>query len=119
MPNTRRKGNRGEDVAVAALQRAGYTILARNWRVVVNGKQLGELDIIARHKGDMVAVEVKSRRDGIDMALESITPAKARKLTQMIEAYLAMHNLSESAYRIDVAAVCGETVEIIEHAVGW
>jgi putative endonuclease len=35
----------------------GYDILDRNWRCAV-----GELDIVAAHGGDLVVVEVKTRR---------------------------------------------------------
>ena len=49
-------GKRGEDLAVALLTKKGYEILERNWR-----SRLCEIDIIARHDGILIFVEVKTR----------------------------------------------------------
>ncbi len=118
---TRQKGQRAEALACAALRRAGYTIIERNWRCPA-----GELDLIARHRGDIVFVEVRSRADGADAALESITSHKRTKLIGLAQAYLAAHDLDDAAYRIDVVAVGPASsaaqqpdVEIIEDAIGW
>lgn len=115
---TQQRGRRGEAIAAAALERAGYTITDRNWRCV-----LGELDLVARHRDEIVFVEVRARYDGIDTALESIGPRKQRQLARLAEAYLAAHQLVNTPYRIDVVAVDlaarEPTVEIVENAVGW
>ncbi|MFD2772486.1 YraN family protein [Cellulomonas phragmiteti] len=50
-------GRYGEDVAAAFVARAGWTVLARNWRCPE-----GELDIVALDGDEVVAVEVKTRR---------------------------------------------------------
>ena len=50
-------GDRGEQAAAEYLQRKGYAICERNFRVPV-----GEIDIIARKEGVLVFVEVKTRR---------------------------------------------------------
>lgn len=116
--STRSKGKRGEDIAVAALEKAGYRIIERNWRCAH-----GELDVIARHRGDLVFIEVRARADGADAALESITARKRAKLMRLAETYLAAHALEETSYRIDVVAITlgshGATAEIIEDALGW
>ncbi len=116
---TRRgKGKHGETIAAAALRRAGYTILEQNWRCAS-----GELDLVARHGGDIVFVEVRARRDGADAALESIAGRKQARLAELAQAYLAAHGLDGAPFRIDVAAVdlsaSPPMVEIIEDAVGW
>jgi putative endonuclease len=114
----RQTGKRGELIAAAALRRAGYTILDRNWRCPA-----GELDLVARHRGEIVFVEVRSRADGPDAALESIAGRKQAKLIALAEAYLAAHGFDDAPFRIDVVAVSlaarAPTVEIIENAVGW
>ncbi len=118
--STQHKGKRGEAAAVAALIKAGYEIIARNWRC-----PLGEIDLIARHRQDIVFIEVRSRYDGIDAALESISVRKRTRLVHLAQAYLEEHGLEESPFRIDAVAVAFEggskppTVEIIEDAVGW
>ncbi|MEP7284130.1 MAG: YraN family protein [Chloroflexota bacterium] len=112
----RRKGSRGEAIAAAALEQSGYIILERNWRCAD-----GELDIVAKHRGEIVFVEVRARMDGMDTALESITPRKAAKLMLLADLYLAAHPIDNMPVRIDVVAVhlgSGAT-DIIENAVGW
>ena len=52
-------GLHGEDLAVRALERAGYAILARRYRV-----RAGEIDIVALDGRCLVFVEVKSRQNG-------------------------------------------------------
>jgi putative endonuclease len=115
---TSQKGKRGEAIAATALTKAGYVILDRNWRC-----STGEIDLIARHRNDIVFIEVRTRADGTGAALESITPHKAEKLTALAYLYLAEHELEESAFRIDIAAVSFSagraSVEIVENAIGW
>lgn len=54
-------GRAGEDLAARHLERAGYRVLARNWRC-----PHGEIDIVARQRVDgrdeLVICEVKTRR---------------------------------------------------------
>ncbi len=94
----------------------GYTILERNWRC-----DQGELDIVARHRDELVLVEVRSRADDLEAALVSISSRKQKRLAALAEAYLAAHDLDDIAVRIDVAVVNRRTeaVEVIEYAVGW
>jgi putative endonuclease len=50
-------GSRGETLAVAALERAGYAVIATGYRTAA-----GEIDIVARDGPCLVFVEVKTRR---------------------------------------------------------
>lgn len=113
---TRETGKRGETIAAAALEKAGYTIVERNWRCAA-----GELDVVARHRGDIVFVEVRSRAHSADAALESITPRKRAQLIKLAHAYLDAHDLHDTPYRIDVVAIgfTANEIAIIEDAVGW
>lgn len=54
--DVRSRGIKGEDYACEFLMQKGYVIIERNWRCGRN-----EIDIIARHGGVLVAVEVKTR----------------------------------------------------------
>lgn len=49
-------GNKGEDLAVAYLEKMGYTILHRNWR-----HRFIEIDIIASKEKIVHFIEVKTR----------------------------------------------------------
>jgi putative endonuclease len=98
-------GARGEDLAVAELERQGMQVIARNWRC-----PLGEIDVIAieRHRGrqTLVFCEVKCRTGlGFGAPLESITYAKLRKLRQLTAQWLMDAQLHVDAVRLDAIGV--------------
>jgi putative endonuclease len=96
-----RLGAVGEDVAAAFLVARGLVIAARNWRCAA-----GELDIVARDGPTVVFCEVRTRRSWTaGSALESVTPAKQRRLVRLAAIYLIRHGLDGRAVRFDVAAV--------------
>jgi putative endonuclease len=110
------RGDEGEILAVRHLKRLGYRIIARNYRC-----SLGEIDIVARHRGIVVFVEVKSRGAGDPVSPKlAITPAKKRKLSQVAWYYLQKQNLTEASARFDVVAIRGmpdsPEFEVIENA---
>jgi putative endonuclease len=102
MPHERQQyGQSAESLVVPFLERRGYTIVARNYRT-----RLGEIDIIARHKGAWVFVEVKARRSkeyGDPKA--AITPAKQRKLSMVALTYLKTKGTTQTKARFDVVTV--------------
>jgi putative endonuclease len=97
-------GRRAEDLAAAHLEALGLDILARNWRR--DGREGGELDIVADDAGCCVFVEVRSRT-GEDRGhpLESITPQKRAHVIHSARLYLAAEPPPASAYRFDVIAI--------------
>lgn len=118
MPTRRQKlGKWGEDVAARRLAEIGYEIVKRNWRCAA-----GEIDIIARHRGELVFVEVKTRWGGPPE--ESIGPAKRIKLVELAYKYLQLKGIEDQPWRIDAALVELDSnghltrVEVIENAVG-
>jgi putative endonuclease len=116
-------GTLGENWVAESLRRAGYEILAQNWRHPI----LGELDIIARRKDQIVFVEVRTRsgplQEAVEAALASVDERKQARLIRLAEAYLAEHDLEAGPCRIDVVAVGYEdgklSMEVIHHAVDW
>ena len=77
-------GRRGEEIAAAFLERKGYTILERNYRL-----RQGEIDLIACQDGTIAFVEVKTRRTldyGVPAA--AVTYPKQQKIRQAALAYL-------------------------------
>ena len=113
MTNARQElGKSGEDLAVAALERLGYAILARRYRT-----NHGEIDIIARDGDTLVFVEVKARAgDDCGTAAEAVTRHKQRRLASMASDYLARNDLSEVACRFDVVAIDGEVLTVLANA---
>ncbi|HEU0026621.1 MAG TPA: YraN family protein [Ktedonobacterales bacterium] len=94
-------GRRGENIAASWLTSRGYRVVERNWR-----RPCGELDLIAERDGEVIAIEVKTRRgDAMGAPEEAITPAKRRKLIATLQTYLMERGAEQAACRIDVIAV--------------
>ncbi|GAA5518823.1 hypothetical protein Lsed01_01257 [Demequina sediminis] len=109
-------GRYGEDLAARSLSAAGWEVLDRNWRCPV-----GELDIVAREGGEVVFVEVKTRRsDAFGGALAAVTPHKMRRLRVLAGQWLAAQGESFGSIRIDVVAVTlpRSGAPILEHVRG-
>jgi putative endonuclease len=88
-------------VAARFLQRAGLSILARNYR-----HRWGELDLVARHGRELVMVEVKSRHPRARLAPEaSVTWGKQRKIIGAANAYLRELRCRPPPVRFDIVEV--------------
>lgn len=97
----KRLGGAGERLAAVWLEERGYRVLARNWRC-----PYGELDLVAEREGELVFVEVKTRRgDRLGAPEEAVTAAKRRRLVASVAAYLDAEGAADRPYRIDVIAV--------------
>lgn len=85
--SARDRGLEGEKAALEYLERSGFTVVCTNFRTPV-----GEIDIIAKKDNVLHFIEVKSRR-GRKMGdpLESLTPAKRKKIRKTAEWFLARH----------------------------
>ena len=104
-PGRQQVGARGEDLAVAELQRQGMEVVARNWRCPV-----GEIDVVAvervQGRQTLVFCEVKCRTGlGFGNPLEAITYTKLRKLRQLSAQWLATEELRADDVRIDAIGV--------------
>lgn len=100
-------GKRGEDLAAAYLEKAGYKIIERNYRCI-----FGEIDIVAKDGRTLVFVEVKSRRsDRFGIPQESITFRKQRKITQIAMNYIKERGFDQNEARFDVVSIRMSDVE--------
>jgi putative endonuclease len=79
------KGRMAETVATFMLRLKGYKILARGYR-----RPVGEIDIIALHRGVLVAVEVK-KRPSLEKALHAVGTIQQRRIKRTMEAYLGQN----------------------------
>jgi putative endonuclease len=97
-------GRAAEELAAAHLESIGLRVYARNWRR--DGREGGELDIVADDRGCCVFVEVRSRT-GEDKGhpLESITPQKRAHVIRAARLYLEAESPAATSYRFDVVAV--------------
>ena len=108
--------------------RAGYTIVARNWRCA-----RGELDVVAWRDGVLAVCEVKARRNAdFGDPFESITPRKMLRVRRATAAFMeSLRNGHASVtlphvvavpshireVRFDAAAVVGARVDVRESIV--
>jgi len=96
-----RLGDFGERVAIQHLEAKGYRIRDRNFRT-----RHGEIDIVAEGDNLVAFVEVRSRRGGaFGGAIQSLSPAKQRRLVALAEAYGESRGDLPPQWRIDVIAV--------------
>lgn len=94
-------GDRGEALAAEYLERQGWTVTHRNFRM---GRK--EIDLVAR-RGEVVAfVEVKARAGlGYGHPLEAITWKKRREIGQVAAAWMDRFGRPSDTYRFDAIAV--------------
>lgn len=107
-----RSGHVGENYAAAFLARRGYRIIERNFK-----NMLGEIDIVAFHKGTLCFIEVKTRTsDSFGSPFEAVTLSKQRKLARVAESYLKYKRMTGRKARFDVVAIIlnGEACASIE-----
>ncbi len=107
----------GEWVALRYVRRAGWDVLARNWK---GGR--GELDLVAYDGPFLAVVEIKTRRIPSMLPPEDqVTRAKERKLDDLVMDFVLRYELTAYPVRIDVITV--ETPDMaaytLRHYKGW
>lgn len=110
-------GKYGEDLACYFLQKHGYKIIERNFRI-----RGGEIDIIATDGNVLVYIEVKTRSSHqFGLPEESVTPAKIRFLERAAKFYRNARKNLPAQERIDVVALDlslpKPTIKLIKNAV--
>jgi putative endonuclease len=102
MPDSKHlAGRQGEDLAAEYLQRMGYKILERNYR-----SRHAEIDLIARHRGELVFVEVKLRRSlRYGDPKWALTRAKRRNISMAALTYLKQKDAMHRRARFDVVTL--------------
>lgn len=104
-------GARGEIAAKNYLIGSGYKILATNF-TNPTGRRLGEIDIIAKDKEEIVFVEVKTRKIYSTAAYnpeENINASKLYKLNKIASFYISKNGLFKTKYRFDAITVIANT----------
>ncbi|MCF6193292.1 MAG: YraN family protein [Kangiellaceae bacterium] len=101
-------GDKLEDFAAKQLTIEGLKIISHNYLC-----KMGEVDIIAKEKNDLVFIEVRYRKsEQYGGSLASVDQKKQRRISMAASHYLQKHNLTNKlACRFDVFAVTG----IINH----
>jgi putative endonuclease len=107
MPSTpaAQRGSEGERLAAEFLHgRAGYEIIARNWRNPRERRE--EIDLVCRDGAVLVFVEVKTRSaDAMVPGFFAVDRRKKRALRRAIHAYLTQLRVRPRTFRFDVTEV--------------
>lgn len=111
--NTRRLGEQRERQAAEYLTENGMRILEANFRC-----RQGEIDLIGRHQGYLVFVEVKYRASAEKgSALEAVGREKQRRICRVADYYRYRHGLGDDvSVRYDVVGIQGENVHWVQDA---
>ena len=109
-------GKDGEQIAAAYLKKNGYCICETNFRC-----PLGEIDIIAREKKEIVFIEVKTRKSNkLGYPEQAVGAKKQIKLSQLALWYLQKNKLADANARFDVVAITlhpeGNEIRLIKNA---
>ena len=91
----------GESWAKAYLAGKGYRILEAGFRCA-----LGEIDLVAEEKGELVFVEVKTRKDtSFGYPEEQLPFSKRKRLGRLAQVYLKQRERKERPARFDVVSI--------------
>jgi putative endonuclease len=109
-------GKEGEKIAAAFLKKNGYRICESNFHCPI-----GEVDIIAREKDELVFIEVKTRKSReMGYPEQAVGSKKQRKMSQLALWYMQQKKLKEVPARFDVVAITllpdGNEIRLIRNA---
>jgi putative endonuclease len=110
----RQFGDKGEKIAKEFLTKKGMIVCAENYRT-----PFGEIDLVAQKGGELIFIEVKTRRTTtFGRPEESVTPSKVQHILRSGEHYMQMHKWVDKPWRIDVVAILlleGKDPEIVHY----
>lgn len=95
------KGVWAEMLAAGYLWFKGYKIRAWRYKTPV-----GEIDLIAENKDNLVIVEVKARQH-VDDAINAVTPKNQKRVTRAALYFLGDQKETSLPIRFDVIGICG------------
>jgi putative endonuclease len=100
------KGREGEKLAAGVLEKAGFRIIARNFR-----SSRGEVDLVALDGAVLVFIEVKSWSFyGLEDLQYGVDQKKQRRIIETAKYFLSTHReYNEMAVRFDVIFIDPET----------
>ena len=109
-------GAEGEKIAADFLKKNGYRIIDKNFRC-----PLGEIDIVAREKGAIVFVEVKTRKSSkLGYPEQAVGIRKQKKMSQLALWFLQKKKIIDTGARFDVVAITmlssGNEIKLFKNA---
>jgi len=110
--NKRIIGKYAEEKAIDFLIQNKYKILAKNY-----SNKLGEIDVIAQDKNDLVFIEVKYRTNFLYSKPEfSVNYKKQQKLIKLALTYIKEKNIKNKNVRFDVISITPQGLNLIKNA---
>jgi len=104
----KQKGNIGEDLACKYLVKNEYIILKRNYK-----NRLGEIDIIAMYKKEIIFVEVKLRTSKqFGKGIESIGFYKKKHIINTAKLFIQQNHIENLQIRFDAIEIFVEDEKI-------
>ena len=105
--NKRQIGTQKEKQDMAYLENHGFRIITHNYR-----SRQGEIDVIGYHKGYLVFIEVKYRRNlRMGTPAEAVDFRKQIKICTVADYYRYSNGIGDdTAIRYDVIAISGEEI---------
>lgn len=102
------RGKAGEDAVCEYLEKAGWRIVKRNYRIPG-----AEIDIIAENGEEIAFTEVKTRKFGsLTEGSDAMTAAKKRRIVLAAERFLSENGFDELQPRFDTAYVTVTTESV-------
>ena len=104
----KQKGNIGEDLACKYLVKNEYIILKRNYK-----NRLGEIDIIAMYKKEIIFIEVKLRTSKqFGKGIESIRFYKKKHIINTAKLFIQQNHIENLQIRFDAIEIFVEDEKI-------
>lgn len=101
------RGKFGEDYTAEQVQKRGMTILARNFR-----RAGGELDLVAERDGELIFIEVKTRKFGsMTEGADALDRTKKRRILLTALKFAEERGLSGAPMRFDLSELTVTTEE--------
>ncbi len=108
MSKASERGKTGEDHVCGYLEKLGWKIAARNYRI-----KGGEIDIIAEKSEVITFVEVKTRKFGsLSDGIDAVDTKKQRCIVRAADRYIEEFPIDNREVRFDAAVVTVTTDEI-------
>ena len=93
-------GKLGEEKAIEFLIKNGYKIIEKNYKT-----KIGEIDLIAKKKKEIVFIEVKTRSsDKFGLPEEAVNERKLKKIEKVALLYLNSKKI-DLPYRFEVLSI--------------
>ncbi len=111
VPDTRRVGELGENLAARFLVKNGYRLVLANFKIPIGRNSrgvsvTGEIDLIAFDSETLCFVEVKTRSsDDFAAPIAAVDVRKQRQITRTARMYRKTFRLEQMKFRYDVVSI--------------